>query len=109
MEFETNTPTEQERIRMEASARQYVIQPVSTSVLPEPSAGADLNTRISETAHQPNVTSDHEDTSIQLKQYAKLQPAENASADAHPNRTKTVATIAIASISTAGAMWLLTQ
>ena len=109
MEFETNRqPSADEQARLNASAKRITLSPVSTKVVPEPATGADLNTKLSETANQPNVSNDSEDTQSQCDQYS--QAAQGPVLDPpSPKKRIVISSTIFICLFAAAFLWMLTQ
>ena len=108
MEFETNNPSPDELARLQASAKRVTLEPVSMSVVPEPNTGAELNDKLSETAHQPNISTDQEDTATQYAQFKQSSPAEPVD-HAHPKSKAVVGSTVVACLFAAAFIWMATQ
>lgn len=111
MELEASSPTADEQARLLASAKKITLQPVSKTVLPEAATGADLNTKLSETAHQSNTANDSEDTAIQLQRTQKklsMQQTDTSAKD-HPAKKKLFYSTAASCLFIAAFVWLATQ
>lgn len=106
MEFEKNISAD-EQARLLASAKKVTLQPISTAVLPEPAEGADLNTKLSETAHQSNVLNDSEDTGVQLERARKH--AQSLDSSSSPQKRMLVVSTALICLSAAAFIWMTTK
>lgn len=111
MELEASPPTTDEQARLLASAKKITLQPVSKTVLPEAALGADLNTKLSETAHQSNALNDSEDTAVQLERTQKKLSSQNTAQNDtdHPAKKALFFSTAASCFFVAAFIWLATQ
>lgn len=108
MEFETHPHTPEEQADLSARAKKLTLQPISTMVVPEIPEGAEINNRLSETAHTANPANDSEDTSTQQRRNAmRAQPATTDTS--HPGKRTLVVSTAGLCLFAAAFLWVLTQ